>query len=93
MICIDRSKQAIKKITEKFIQLFWEPEYNLFEEEEGSQLLLSGDITGEECIKKFREDEKAHEEIDDWIKKNEQNSSDDEWRVTMIDVSFGQLLI
>jgi hypothetical protein len=68
---------AIEKIAQKFKQLLWEPEYNLFEEED-SETLLSENITDEECIKKFKEDEKAEEEIDFWIEKNEHNSSD-EW--------------
>ena len=76
MICISRAKIAIEKMTQKFLQLIWEPEYNLFEEEE-SETLLSKNITDEECFKNFKEDEKADEEIDVWIEKNEHNLSDD----------------
>jgi len=85
MNCFYRSKVAIEKFAKKFIQLFWEPEHNFFEEEEKYQSLLSRELTDEEkeeykeYIREFKEDEKASKEIDDWIEKNEQNSSDDEW--------------
>lgn len=84
MNCFYRSKVAIEKFAKKFIQLFWEPEHNLFEEEEKYQSLLSRELTDEEkekrkeYIREFKEDEKASKEIDDWI---EQNSSDDEWNL------------
>jgi len=82
MNCFSRAKIAIEKIAQKFIQIFWEPEYNLFEEED-SVKLLSPELTDKEKEKykeyrrEFKENEEANKEIDDWIKKNEHNLSDD----------------